>query len=177
MADVTVDMTYGKALFMVAQDLGKTDLFLEEATELVELFKREKSFFEFLCTPVISASEKKTIIKNVFEGRISEELVHLIFILVDKKRIRHFAPIVQRYRLLLNKSRGFSIGTIFSVLPLSKEQLASFEEKTGKLLQKKVKLENRTDSTIIGGIRIFIEGKVIDATIKKRLHDLKASLH
>jgi F-type H+-transporting ATPase subunit delta len=177
MADLTVDMTYGKALFQAAQDINKTDSILKEAANLVELFEREPSFFEFICTPIISAAEKKQVIKNVFEGQISRELLNLLYILVDKGRGRQYPRIVQQYRLLLHEKRGYSTGTIFSVKPLSPEQLASFEEKTGKLLRKKVKLENRTDSSIIGGVRIFIEGKVIDATIKKRLQDLKETLH
>jgi F-type H+-transporting ATPase subunit delta len=177
MADVTVDLTYGKALFHAAEDRNKTDLILEEAVALDELFKQEKEFFEFLCTPVISASEKKKVIGNVLEGRVSPELQHLLYILVDKGRARHFPRIVRQYRLLINEARGFSIGTIFSVLPLPPKQLSAFEKETGKLLQKKVKLENRTDRTIIGGVRIFIEGKVIDASIKKRLLDLADSLH
>lgn len=173
MADVTVDMTYGKALFSAAADLGKTDTILEEAAALDELFEQEKEFFEFLCTPVISAAEKKKVIGTVLEDRISPELLHLLYILVDKGRAKHFPRIVRQYRLLINEARGFSMGTVFSVLPLSLEQLAALEEQTGKLLKKKVKLENRTDPHIIGGVRIFIEGKVIDATIKRRLLDLK----
>jgi len=176
MAELTVDMTYGKALFEAAREVNKTDKIMREAGELSEIFKREKEFFEFLCTPVISASSKKEVVKKIFEGEISSELVNLLYILIDKGRAKHFHRIIKQYRLLLNESHGFTTGVIFSVLPLSAEQLTSFEEKTGKLLQKNVKLENRTDTSIIGGVRIFVEGKVIDATVKKRLSDLAEQL-
>jgi len=176
MAELTVEMTYGKALFYAAQEAGKTDLILEEATQIAELFQKEKEFFELFCTPTISAAKKKQVIKNVFEGRVTTELLHLLYILVDKGRGRQFSHIVQQYRLLIHQNMGFSIGTIFSVEPLSADQLAKFEEQTGKLLQKRVKLENHTDRTLIGGVRIFIGGKVIDASIKKRLTDLKETL-
>lgn len=176
MAELTVDMTYGKALFEAATDVNKTDVILEEAHELLEIFKREPEFYEFIKTPVISAAEKKLAITKVFSGRICDELLHLLWILIDKRRTREFENIIRRYKLLIDASHGFSLGTIFSVNPLSKEQLETFEEKTGKLIRKRVKLENRTDSTIMGGVRIFIEGKVIDATIRKRLNDLSESL-
>ena len=176
MAELTVDMTYGKALFLAAQDVGKTDLIMEEATEIVELFQKEQSFFHFFCSPIISAKEKKLVIEKVFEGRASQELINLLMVLIDKGRGKHLQRIVQRYRLLMNESHGFSTGTIFSCIPLSPEQLASFEEKTGKLLGKNVKLFNKTDATIIGGVKILIEGKIIDASIKKRLYDLKDSI-
>ena len=47
------------------------------------------------------------------------------------------------------------------------------EEQAGKLLQKKIKLKNLTDPGLVGGVKIFVEGKVIDASVKGRLQDLK----
>ena len=176
MAELTVDMTYGKALFEAASDVNKTEIILQEALELLDVLKREPEFYEFIKTPVVSAAEKKQALTKIFSGKICDELLHLLWILIDKRRAREFENIIRRYKQLLDESQGFSIGTIFSVNPLSKDQLETFEGKTGKLIRKKVKLENRTDSSIMGGVRIFIEGKVIDATIRKRLNDLGESL-
>lgn len=176
MAELTVDITYGKALFEAASDVNKTEILLQEALEVLDILKLEPEFFEFLKTPVISAAEKKQAITKIFSGKISDELVHLLWILIDKGRTKEFGSIVRRFQQMIHESQGFSTGTIFSVQPLSAEQLSVFEEKTSKLMQKKVKLENRTDSSIIGGVRIFIEGKVIDATVRKRLNDLGESL-
>lgn len=176
MAELTVDMTYGKALFEVASEVNKTDLILEEAQGILDIFKAEPEFHEFVCTPVISAAIKKESLEKIFMGKICDELLNLLFILIDKRRMKAFGGIIKKYKQLIDESKGFSIGTIFSINPLSKEQIETFEEKTGKLIRKNVRLENRTDSTIIGGVRIFIEGKVIDATVRKRLNDLSESL-
>lgn len=176
MAELAIDLTYGKALFDAATDLNKTEIILKESLELVELFKREPEFYEFICTPIISAAQKKQVISNVFTGRICDELVNFLFILIKKGRSKEFNNIIKRYKYLLDQSHGFSIGTIFSARPLSHEQISTFEEKTGNLIKKKVRLENKIDASIIAGIRIFIEGKVIDATIKKRLKDLEETL-
>lgn len=176
MAELTVDMTYGKALFQAAADVNKAEIILKESQEMLKLFKENPDLREFIKTPVISAVEKKQVIEKIFSGRICDELLNLLYILIDKRRAGSFESIVQQYKRLMDESHGFSIGTIYSVNPLSKEQLETFEEKTGKLIRKKVRLENKTSSSIIGGVRIFIEGKVIDATIRKRLNDLKESL-
>ena len=176
MAELTVELIYGKALYEAAFDVNKTDVILEEAQELMGIFKAEPEFYEFISTPIISATQKKEAVTKIFSNRICDELLNLLLILIDKGRTKEFGNIIRRYKLLINQSLGFSNGTIFSVKPLSNEQLKTFEEKTGKLIQKNVKLENKTDSTIIGGVRIFIEGKVIDATIRKRLNDLNESL-
>ena len=112
----------------------------------------------------------------MFSDRISQEMVNFLLVLIDKGRTAHLQRIVKQYELLLNESMGFSKGVIYSVMPLSREQLASFEEKIGTLINKKVKLDNRTDRNLIGGVRIFVEGRLIDASVKKRLSDLKETM-
>ena len=176
MAELTVESTYGKALYEAAVATDKVELILNEIEEIQKAFRAEPGFFEFLKTPVISGADKKEVIRKIFEGRISSEVLNFLYVLIDKGRGHNFEKIVAQYEKFMDSADGISTGTISSVVPLSADQLASFEEKTGKLLQKTVRLENRTDSSILGGVQIFIDGKIIDATIKKRLMDLKENL-
>jgi ATP synthase F1 delta subunit len=103
-------------------------------------------------------------------------MINFILVLVDKGRAGHFPRIVRQYELLLHESQGFSHGIIYSAVNLSKEQLSSFENKVGEMIDKKVRLDNRNDKSLIGGVRIFVEGRLIDASVKKRLDHLKESL-
>jgi F0F1-type ATP synthase delta subunit len=59
MAELTVDMTYGKALFEAASDMNKEEQILEEALALQEILKENPELLEFIKTPVISAEEKR----------------------------------------------------------------------------------------------------------------------
>jgi F0F1-type ATP synthase delta subunit len=36
-----------------------------------------------------------------------------------------------------------------------------------------VRLENRIDKSIIGGAKIYVDGKLIDASVKSRLENMK----
>ena len=177
MAELTVDFTYGQALFEAAQEGNKTELIAEEGKAMVEIFHNEKTFLEFVATPVYAAHEKKEAVGKVFEGKVSPELINLLYVLIDKGRAKHFERIIKRYLELLDESHGFSRGTIYSVAPLTDAQLASFEEQTGKLLKKQVKLENLLDASMLGGVKVFIEGKMIDASIQSRLAGLTESLN
>lgn len=176
MAELTIDLTYGKALFDASVDIDKTDDLWKEALDLENLFKSEPEFYAFVNSPVISATEKKAVINNVLQNQLSEEMKNFLCVLIDKGRTRHFPKIVQRFQQLINDHNGFTSGEIYSVHELDNMQLKSFEEKAGNLLKKKIKLINKLDPKIIGGVRIFIDGKVIDATIKNRLNQMSESL-
>ena len=176
MAELTVESTYGKALYEAAREVNKIDLILEEMKSIRDIFREEPEFYEFFNTPVLSGPEKKQGMQEVFENRISDETFHFLCILIDKRRTCHFNRIVREYQHLVNQSQGIFTGTISSVEPLTDVQLKNFEEKTGKLLRKKVSLINKIDPSILGGVKIFIEGKIIDASIRKRLQDLEGSI-
>ena len=176
MAQLMVDLTYGSALFQAATETGRTALITEEADALLGILDEAPDLLELLNTPAIAAVTKKEVITSIFEGHICDELLNFLCILIDKGRTRHFAKIIGTYKEMLNKAEGFSSGKILSVEPLSEGRLKRFEEETGKLLKLNVKLENLLAPDLIGGVKVFIDGKVIDASIKSRLKDLGASL-
>ena len=176
MAELVVDLTYGSALFQAANEVDKVSLISEEADGLLDVLGKEPDLLAFLNTPAIAAKGKKEVIEKIFRGQVCDELLNLLFVLIDKGRTRHFAKIVEAYKDLINKAEGFSYGKILSVEPLSEERLRRFEEETGKLLKLKVKLENLTAPDLIGGVKVYIDGKVIDASVKSRLKDLRSSM-
>jgi ATP synthase F1 delta subunit len=176
MAELTVEITYGKALFEAAKDVNKVDQILEELKAISGIFNQEPDFYEFFITPVLSGPEKKKVIEKIFEGRISVEMYNFLLILIDKRRTANFNRIVREYQKLVDQDLGLSVGTIISVEPLTDTQLTSFEEKTGNLLKKNVKLANKIEPSILGGVKIFIEGKVIDASVRKQLQDLDSRI-
>ena len=176
MAELTVDLTYGNALFAAAKELNKVDLILEESETLLSILEREPDLRAFLYTPAVSARDKKTVLANIFEGKICDELLNFLRVLVDKGRTRHLLKIVNVYRNLTRKEEGVSYGEIFSVKPLAEERLHKFEEETGKLLNLRVQLENKLDTGLIGGVKVHVDGKIIDVSVRGRLKDLRDNI-
>jgi ATP synthase F1 delta subunit len=173
---LTVSATYGSAMFEVARDSDKIETVGEALAAVDQIFADEPDFFNLLCNPGVDAPGKKKALSAVFEGRVDKELLNFLFILIDKRRIGGFHAIVKAYLAQVNANLGVSIGTVYSALPLSEDRRGRLEEETGKLLKKKVRLDNLIDSGIIGGVRIFVDGKLIDASVRKRLDTLKEQL-
>ena len=76
----------------------------------------------------------------------------------------------------MDEKDGVSRGVVYSVIPLTEENITSLESETGKTLSKNVKLENRIDASLIGGVVVYVDGKLIDLSIKKRLSNLKQTI-
>ena len=76
------------------------------------------------------------------------------------------------YTELVNTEEGITVGIIYSAVPLDSDRLERFEKETGKLLRKNVRLENEVDKSLIGGVKIFADGKMIDASLRARVSAL-----
>ena len=176
MAELTVAMTYGNALFQAAKELDKKKLIKDELEEMIKLLKSEEEFLSFLNTPCVSAKEKKTVVNSIFNGKICDELLNFMFILIDKGRTRHLFKIAEIYDELLNQDEGFAYGKIYSAYPLPADKLAQFEAEAGKLIKENVRLENEIDKTLLGGVKILIDGKIIDASVKSRVEALAEAI-
>lgn len=172
LASKHVAATYARALFEAAKDVGKIDLINEEMQELVEILDGDHEFKEVVESPVISIRRKKKMLEAIFEGRLEEETLNFLYILLDKGRIHHFDLIAKTYKEEVSRYEGYASGTILTATALEEEQLAHFEEQTSKLFRKKVRLHNEIDPSIIGGVKIFLEGKIIDATVKQQLDSM-----
>ncbi len=177
MAELAVDLTYGTALMEAARELGKEDQILEEAQAVVQLIEDEPDLHQFINYPGVSADEKKEVLKNIFEGRICNELLNFLYILVDKRRTMNFGRIVKVYKSLIEREEGVSYGTVYSVVKLSDERMAELEEQTSKLLQMKVKLDNEIDPNLMAGFKILVEGKIIDASYRKKFDELASQMN
>lgn len=177
MAELTIDRTYGRALFEAAADLGVKDEILEESIGLLEILEKEPELKEFINYPSISVREKKEVLCNIFEGKISEGFLNFLCVLVDKGRTVHLEGILKMYAKLINEEAGFTNGTVYSVVPLGEERIAELEEEIGKLLRVKVRLTNELDPKLIGGVKILAEGKLIDLSIRKKFDELESQMN
>ena len=177
MAELAVDLTYGTALVEAARDVGKEEQILEEAQAVVQLIEDEPDLHQFINYPGVSADEKKEVLKNIFEGRICNELLNFLYILVDKRRTMNFGRIIKVYKSLVEREEGVSYGTVYSVVKLSDERMAELEEQTSKLLQMNVKLENELDPSLLAGFKILVEGKIIDASYRKKFDELASQMN
>lgn len=176
MESLSVELTYGKALFEAAEDLKVTDSICKDIEELVSVLKSNPEFFEMLRSPAIDKADKKDSFTKVFSGKLNETLINFVCVLIDKTRIGQFFGIAKEFNKCVNENKGVITGVIYSAIKLPKEKLNKFEKETGTLLRKNVELNNEVDESLIGGVKIYIDGKLIDASLRRGLDDLKEQL-
>lgn len=175
--ELVVAMTYGSALFEAAKELDKLKVIEDEVTEIDQILKNEERFVALLQNPAVSHEKKKQMLRNVFEGKVQQEILSLLYILVDRGRMSYFHYIVKEYLRLYDAERGDAYGKVHSAVMLTEEQIEKIALETGILLKKKILLKNEIDPSLIGGIKVAVDGKLIDASFSSQLKNLRNKVH
>ena len=65
---------------------------------------------------------------------------------------------------------------VFSAETLKESQLSALGELLSRKLNKQVDILAETDPAVLGGLRIHVDGRIIDRTVKRLLEDMKNSI-
>ena len=92
-----ISKTYGDALFELAVEEDKVDALLEEIEQLQKVLSENAEFGRLMNHPKVIKEEKIQVAKNVFEGRMSDELLGFLIIIISKDRYRDIDAILDYF--------------------------------------------------------------------------------
>ena len=163
---------YAEAIYEIAESTGKIKEVYEVLNNLMELYKTDTDFRTFITHPLIDIDEKKKVLKDMYQSA-DEQVLDIVFYIMDKKRMRYIRSIVAEYlKIYYFNHQIVDVEATFAVEPTKAQQdklIANLEKKTGK----KVKLAIKIDKSIIGGGILRMGDTVMDGSIRKELEALK----
>lgn len=95
---------------------------------------------------------------------------------MDKKRQDYLELIYNEFVDMADESRNITKADLISAMPISDDDLNTLSDNLSRSSGKTVQLKVSVDPSIIGGLKIRLGDKVIDASIAKKLEMLKRSL-
>ena len=171
-----VGKVYGEALFKLAVEENKLDVFYKDLENISKTMDSDKEINTILSHPKISTTDKKDLLKNLFGGNVDKDIMNFLNLAVDKKRERDINSIFKHFKEDYNQKMGIIEGIIYTTNELNKEEINELEDILSKKYDKKVKLENIIDESVIGGVKLDLSGTIIDNSISGALNDLKKIL-
>lgn len=172
-----VDITYGNALFELALEEGKLDSLYEEATSLISILEENENLIKLLNHPQVSKDEKKKIVTDTFDGRVSDELTGLIAMVVEKGHVNKLIAILTYFVKQVKKEKNIGVAKVVSAVELSDTQKKAIEQKLIETtIYETMEVDYSVDKSLIGGLVIRIEDRVVDSSIKTKLENMSRTL-
>ncbi len=172
-----VSKTYGEALFELSVEEGKEELFLEEIELIKEILDSNPDFAKLMNHPKILKEEKLEVLENVFKGRISDELLGFLHLIVTKDRYTEIDSILKYFTDEVKRLKGIGAATVTTALPLKDSQKAEIEKKLIETTSyKSMEIEYVVSEELIGGMKIRIGDRVVDSSVQTKLDKLQKEL-
>ncbi len=164
---------YGQSLYDLASSENLADDILCQMQTVRQLFTENPDYVRLLTEPSIPKKQRLALLDEAFGSDMQPYLLNFLKILVENGMVRDFSGCCRRYTALYNADRGIAQAEVTSAVPLSGQQLERLRAKLEEISGKKIQLQPKVDPSVLGGLRVSLEGKLLDGTVKGRLDDLR----
>ena len=172
-----VSKTYGDALFELALENKQLDSMLEEVRAVDEIVSSNEDLTRLMCHPQIDKEEKIKIVEEIFSGKVSDQLVGLMRMIIEKDHYRELAAVLEYFIDAVKEYKNIGTAYVTSAVELSDSQKAAVEKRlleTTKYVEFEMNFD--VDATLIGGMKIRIGDRVVDSSIRNKLDNLTREL-
>ncbi len=174
-----VARVYAKSLYELAEEAGGRSKILQVASELegiCELARNNKSFGEFLRSPIIDRARRAASLRRICHEKVTDLSLRFLLVLNEKERLKHLELISEAYDQLVDTALGRIEVDVYTATPIDEEQLDSIKNRISTALGKEAILYSYVDQEMIGGLKLFIGDQLIDGSVASRLRRMNKQL-
>ena len=164
---------YGEALFALAVETNNTEQFKSALDTVSGIFKNDPEYVEFLACYGIPVSERVAALEQALGDCIPEYVLSFLQILCEHGAIKDYDECVNMYALLYAEHKRQTTAVVTSATPLDENQKSSLVKKLEKMSGRSVTLDCKIDKSVLGGLVIELDGKIIDGSLKHKLQKVK----
>ncbi|HVZ93130.1 MAG TPA: ATP synthase F1 subunit delta [Phycisphaerales bacterium] len=175
-----VDKIYAESLFQLADEQGGKAMIEQIKDEMDQIEEdlrgRQPQIREFLRSLIIGSEIKVEVLKKAFEGRTSPLLTNFVLLLARKERLGRLWQIFAAYDLLMQERLGKVEVDVYARYPLAPEQVETIAQTLRTVMKRDPVVHTYVDDTMIGGLRIQVGDKMLDASVDAQLRKMRDRL-
>lgn len=169
-----VTARYTEALFNLAKKQGVLDALARD----VDAFAKElasPAVSAFLFDARVATSVRRSKLDPVLSGmhELTRDFVGLLF---DKNRSEVLRDLPAAFRRRMLEEEGATEGVVESERALDAASLNELSISLGARFKKRVQLTNKITPGLVGGVRVIVDNKLIDYSVRGRLEGLRKRL-
>lgn len=168
---------YATALFELALEENRIEVLFEEIEKIRELLEEGDAFKVLIISPIYSRDDVANAVDAIAEriglGRLMKNTLALM---ASKRRLFALPIMLDKLEAMLDKYQGIVSAEIVTAHELSEDEIITLKETLREASGQDVRFNVRVDKSLIGGISARLGSRLVDATVRTKLENLKNSL-
>ncbi|PZP50616.1 MAG: ATP synthase F1 subunit delta [Pseudopedobacter saltans] len=165
---------YAKSLLDFAQNTNQVVNVFQDMQYVKAVINASPEFTRLLSSPIIKDEKKSSVVGAILKDNISAASWAFITLVIQKNRARYLDQIAQSFIEQYEAANGIHevlLTTAIAVDNTTKDLIVN--KLKGVTQFEKVRLNSKVNPDIIGGFILEFDNKLIDASVSRKLNDLK----
>ena len=163
---------YGTSLFDLAQEEGKVKDYMAELAAIRNAVSENPELISLLASRAVTKQERLTVLDTCFGGRTEPYILNFMKILCQNEAIRELTGCIRQFELLFHEACGILEVKAVSAVPLSPTLRKKLEDKLSAMTEKTVSVRYAVDPSVLGGMRLEMNGTELDGSVRRRLDEI-----
>jgi F-type H+-transporting ATPase subunit delta len=172
----TLARRYATAIFNLARAADSIEVTGRDLGAAADAIYGTDDVRRFYLSPVFGRKKKEDVLLGAFTGKLGTLALHSLLLLVRKRRESLLRPIVAEYAKLALAHAGREPLEIVSARELAPNELNGIVVRLSRSYGKTFTVTQRTDPSLLGGIRITMGDRRIDGSLAARIDELARDL-
>jgi len=175
MQGTRVASRYAKSFIDLTTEQGVLEEAFGDMKSILTLCESNHDFVNFLKSPLIKTDKKQTVLKQIFEGKLNKVTDAYIQLITSKKREIYLPEIAAEFVNQYKEKKKILTAVITTAKGIDdviRKEIMEIVKGTGN---SDVVLQEKINENIIGGFILRVGDKQIDASIARKLNNLKRS--
>lgn len=176
MSENIVTDKYSTAIFELAQEQQILEQMETDLSYVKEVMDTQPGLGTLLLYPALEAQAKCDILTKIFGQAIHKMALNTLYIMVKRGRIRYIQATIAEFINKAREARGIFAATVTVSQAMPEEVYTQLADKLKAITGKQYVFTVKVDPTIVGGFIVQIGDTRIDASVLRRMEDLKKHL-
>ncbi len=167
---------YASAIFQIAETEGVLDRVTDELFRFAKAVEQNHELRTALTDVAIPAERKEAVLDELLGNRASSHTRDIAAFVVAQARAGQLSEIASAVAELTAEARESVLAEVRTAVELDDDARQRLGEALSRATGKKVDVKVLVDPSVVGGVYAKIGDEVIDATIRRRLQELREQL-
>lgn len=168
---------YATALFELARDEKSLDSVKADLDRFGQLVDGSEDLKRLVRSPVFSADEQQKALAAVLEkAKISGTVANFLLLVTHNRRLFAVRDMIKAFGQLVSQHKGETRAEVTVAEPLSDTHLNALKDALKSTTKKDVALDIHIDPSILGGLKVKLGSRMVDASLKTKLNSIKLAM-
>ena len=173
MKDTRVASRYAKSLIDLSLEQGALEKVYEDMKMIHETCHVNNDLSVFLKSPIIKPEKKREVLKALFQGKVHPITAGFMDLMTSRKRESYLEYIASAFLKQYKNHKHIITAVVTTASGLDDNLRKQVLDLVKKSANSEVELVEKVDNKIIGGFILRIGDKQVDASISRKLQELR----